>query len=65
MAVKAEMTTVKEQVQQIAESLPEDATWEQVMYEVYVREKIERGEQAIAERRTVTHVEVKRRFSIG
>lgn len=35
------------------------------MYEVYVREKIERGEQAIAERRTVTHDEVKRRFSIG
>lgn len=48
MSVEAVITTVKEQVQQIAASLPEDATCEQVMYEVYVREKIERGEQAIA-----------------
>jgi hypothetical protein len=59
------MTTVKEQVQQLAEALPEDVTWEQVMYEVYVREKIEKGEQAISERRTVSHDEVRRRFSTG
>jgi hypothetical protein len=59
------MTTVKEQVQQLAEALPEDVTWEQVMYEVYVREKIEKGEQAIFERRTVSHDEIRRRFSTG
>lgn len=59
------MSSVKEQVHQIADSLPDDATWEQVMVEVYVREKIERGERAISERRTVTHDEVKRRFAIG
>jgi hypothetical protein len=59
------MTTVKEQVQQLGEALPEDVTWEQVMYEVYVREKIEKGEQAISERRTVSHDEVRRRFSTG
>jgi hypothetical protein len=59
------MTTVKEQVQQLADTLPEDVTWEQVMYEVYVREKIEKGEQAISERRTVSHDEVRQRFSTG
>jgi hypothetical protein len=59
------MISIKQQVHQIADSLPDDATWEQVMYEVYVREKIERGEQAISERRTVTHEEVKRRFAVG
>lgn len=59
------MATVKEQVQQLAAALPEDVTWEQVMYAVYVREKIEKGEQAISERRTVSHDEVRRRFSTG
>lgn len=59
------MTTVKEQIRQLGEALPEDVTWDQVMYEVYVREKIEKGEQAISERRTVSHDEVRRRFSTG
>lgn len=59
------MSTVKEQVQQIADTLPEDATWEQVRYELHVREQIEAGEAAIAEGRTVPHEEVKKRFATG
>ena len=59
------MTTIKEQVQQIADTLPEDATWEQVRYELHVREQIEAGEAAIAEGRTVSHDEVKKRFVTG
>lgn len=56
------MSTVKQQVQKLADTLPEDATWEQVRYEVHVREQIEAGEKAIAEGRTVPHEEVNRRF---
>jgi predicted transcriptional regulator len=56
------MSTVKQQVQQLADTLPEDATWEQVRYEVHVREQIEEGERAIAEGRTMRHDEVKKRF---
>jgi predicted transcriptional regulator len=59
------MSTVKEQVHQLAEKLPDDATWEQVKYEVHVRAQIEKGEQAIAEGRTVPHDEVKKRFASG
>lgn len=57
------MTTVKKQVQQLADKLPDDATWEQVKHEVYARAQIEKGEQAITEGRTVPHDEVKRRFA--
>lgn len=57
------MSTVKEQVREIAEKLPENATWEQVRYELHVREQIQAGERAIAEGRIVSHDEVKRRFS--
>jgi len=56
-------STVKEQVHELAERLPEDATWEQVRYEVHVREQINAGEEAIAEGRTVSHEQVKRRFA--
>lgn len=47
------MSTVKQQIQQLAETLPEDVTWEQVSYEVHLRQQIEEGESAIAEGRTV------------
>jgi predicted transcriptional regulator len=59
------MTSVKKQVRQIADELPGDATWEQVRYEIYVREQIAKGEAAIAQGRTVPHEEVKRRFADG
>ena len=59
------MSTVKEQVRQVAEALPDDATWEQVRYEIHVREQIEAGEAAISEGRTVPHEEVKKRFADG
>lgn len=54
---------VKEAVQRLAETLPEDATWDQVMYEIYVRQKIAKSEKAIAEGRVTPHDEVKKRFS--
>ena len=56
------MSTVKQQVQKLADTLPEDATWEQVRYELHVRQQIEEGERAIAEGRTLSHEEVKKRF---
>jgi predicted transcriptional regulator len=56
-------TTVKEQVRRLADTLPDDATWDQVRYEIYVREKIAAGEAAIAAGRTLPHDEVERRFA--
>lgn len=57
------MISVKDEVRKLAEQLPDSATWDEVMYEVYVRQKIADGEQAIAEGRTVTHEEVKKRLT--
>ena len=39
--------TVKEEMKKILESLPEDCTWEDFQYHIYVREKIERGVAAV------------------
>ena len=59
------MSSVKEQVRELADTLPDDVTWEQVRYEVLVRAQIEEGERAIAEGRTVSHEDVKLRFPAG
>ncbi|HEY7215679.1 MAG TPA: hypothetical protein VIC28_13695 [Thermoanaerobaculia bacterium] len=56
------MNTVKEEVRDLAERLPEDATWDDAMYELYVRQKIAAGLRAADEGRVVPHEEVKRRL---
>ena len=54
---------LKKDLQEIADKLPASASYEDAMYELYVRMKIARGKQAADEGRVVPHEEVKRRFS--
>lgn len=42
-AVRNPMAAVKDLVIKLAQELPEDATWDDVLYEVELRRKIERG----------------------
>ena len=57
--------SVKDEVRKLAEKLPLDVTWDQVMYEIYVRQKIDEGERAITEGRTIPHEEVRKRFGLA
>jgi predicted transcriptional regulator len=59
------MNSVKDEVRKLADQLPDSATWDEVMYEIYVRQKIADGESAIAEGRTLPHAEVKKRFTLA
>ena len=56
--------SVKHEAEQLVRDLPEQASWDDLMYEIYVRQKIEQGLRAAEEGRVVPHDEVKRRFSI-
>lgn len=56
------MTTAKKQALEIVRKLPEKATWDDIMYEIYVRKKIEAGINAADEGRVVPHEDVKKRF---
>lgn len=56
------MSSVKEAARSIVENLPEQATWDDLMYELYVKQKIEAGLKAAAEGRTVPHEEIKARL---
>ena len=37
------MATPKDEIRKILDTLPDDATWEDVQYSFYVRERVERG----------------------
>jgi predicted transcriptional regulator len=52
------MATAKEEIQKILETLPDDATWEDVQYSIYVRERIERGRREAEEGRVIDNDEV-------
>lgn len=56
------MSTVKESVIRLVESLPDDCTVEDIQHHLYVREKILAGSRAIDENRVQTHEEVGRRL---
>lgn len=56
------VSAVKDDIRQLADSLPEDATYDDAMYAMYVKSKIARSDADIAAGKTVSHEEVVRRF---
>lgn len=61
--------TVKDEARRLVEALPDDATWDDVMYRLYVRQSIERGLADSDAGRTVSQDDVRTllrdRFGIG
>lgn len=55
--------TDKEIILEVVKRAPDDATAEQMMYEVYVRSSMERGLKDVREGRVLTHEQVKRSFA--
>lgn len=62
MTVKEQARTVKEQARQVVDDLPDSVTWQDVLYALYVRQKIERGFEDIEKGRLVSQEEVRRHF---
>lgn len=54
------MSPVKEAAIRLIESLPDNCTIEDIHYHLYVREKVERGRQAIDEGQVVSQEEAER-----
>lgn len=57
------MRTAKEEVRRMLDQIPDDATFEDIQYHIYVREKIERGLKDIQEGRLQSQEEVEQRMS--
>ena len=52
------METVKESVLELAKRLSDDCSWDDVMYQIYVRQKITAGLKHADEGRVAEHDEV-------
>jgi len=55
--------TAKDEVRELLDNLPDDASLEDIQYHLYVRQKIQRGLAAAQQGRTIAHEEVVRRMS--
>jgi hypothetical protein len=55
---------IKSEALRLVERLPDDATWEDLMYEIYVRQAIEAGLDDSREGRTFSVEEVRQRFGL-
>jgi predicted transcriptional regulator len=60
----SKQTDVKTAARAAIDQLPNDATWDDVMYRLYVRQKIDAGLRDVENGHTVTTTEVRRRFGL-
>jgi hypothetical protein len=57
------MSTAKERILKVVEELPDDASSEEIRYQIYVREKVAQGRQDVTAGRFVSEAELDRRLS--
>jgi predicted transcriptional regulator len=56
------MHTAKQAARELIDRLPDSATWNELMYELYVKQKIEEGLKELDEGRGIPHDEAKRQL---
>jgi len=56
------MGAVKEEAKRLIETLPEHATWDDIMYEFYVKKKLEKALEEAAAGDVVSHEAVKKQL---
>ena len=56
------MRSVKEEAKKLIDKLPEQATWDDIIYEFYVKKKLEIAVKAAEDGRVVSHGDAKRRL---
>jgi predicted transcriptional regulator len=56
------MNIVREEAQKLLDKLPDQASWEDLMYEIYVSKKIEQGIKDADEGNLLSHEEAKKRL---
>jgi hypothetical protein len=57
-------TNMKDEARRLIERLPDDATWEDLQYQIYFRQAVEAGLKDANEGRKVSLDEARRRFGL-
>lgn len=63
LAVKSPRKGIKADALKLVRELPANASWDDLMYRVYVRQKIDAGLADLRSGRTVSHASVRREFA--
>lgn len=58
------MVNIKDEARRLLDRLPENATWDDLMHEIYVRKAIEAGIEDSRAGRTTPVEEVRKRFGL-
>ena len=56
------MGMVKDEAKKLIDQLPEEITWDDIMYEIYARKKIENALKVVEEGKVVSHEEARKRL---
>jgi predicted transcriptional regulator len=59
------MSTARDEAIEMIARLPEEVSWDEIMYKIYVKRKIEEGVRAADEGHTASHEEVKELFGLN
>lgn len=60
-----EPVNIKEEAQRLVDKLPEGSTWDDLMYEIYVRQAIESGLADSKAGRTTDVEQVRKKFGLS
>ena len=63
MAAKAKRPSVKQRVRDLLDALPDSCSVEDVHYQLYLMDKINRGEKRLAKEGGIPHEEIRNRFA--
>jgi len=56
------MATAKEEIRKMIDTLPDDVTWEDLQYSIYVRERVDRGRREADQENLLGQDEVETRM---
>ncbi len=65
MPTSSKQVSVKKSAARLIRELPESASWDDLMYQILVRQKIEAGLADLQEGRTHDHAAVRREFGLS
>jgi hypothetical protein len=65
MSAAEKNTSIKKAAARLVRELPESASWDDLMYEILVRQKIEAGLTDLEEGRKHDHASIRREFGVA
>lgn len=65
MKTKTSAASAKNQARRLIDKLPASASWDDVMQQIYVRQKIEAGLADLKAGRRHSHASIKREFGVA